>query len=85
MRGVSVVVAVLVIAVVIALVSRGRSSGHGCVHATFPGPVGAVHVDRCGGPARTLCMTLGGRGGYTGEAERTIAAECRKAGLSVRS
>jgi len=74
----------LIVAVVVSLAAGGAGSGQGCVHAPFPGPVGAEHVDSCGQPARALCAELGTRGsGYAGEAARTIAVECRKAGLRV--
>jgi hypothetical protein len=77
------VTAVIVIGVVIALVAGGQSSSDGCVHATFPGPVGAEQVNQCGSGARSLCTTLRSSGQYGPEAVRTIAAECRRAGLAV--
>lgn len=73
----------LVVAVIVSFAATGRGSGHGCVHAVFPGPVGAQEVYRCGAAAQTLCASLRASG-YTGEARATIAAECRKAGLAVR-
>ena len=75
----------IVIAVVVSLAASGPSSGHGCVHATYPGPVGAEQVNECGAGARTLCATLRASSGYGPEALRTIASECRKAGLAVGS
>jgi hypothetical protein len=81
-QAVGAVTLALVAAVAIALVSSGASSQNGCVHAVFPGPVGAERVDSCGVGARSLCAGLGASG-YTGEAARTIASECRKAGLRV--
>jgi hypothetical protein len=75
----------LVIAVVVSIATSGQSSGNGCVHATFPGPVGAEQVNQCGAGARSLCATLNSAGGYGPEALRTIASECRKAGLPVRA
>jgi hypothetical protein len=77
------VTAVIVVGVVIALIVSGPSSGHGCVHATFPGPVGAEQVNVCGSEARSLCATLSSSTQYGAEARSTIATECRKAGLAV--
>jgi len=82
-RGAGVVGLALVLAVVVSLAVGGGSSGHGCVHAVFPGPVGAEHVDSCGGAARALCASVLTAGQYGPEARRTIAGECRKAGLAV--
>ena len=73
----------LAIGVVISLSSTGRSSGHSCVYATIPGPVGAEEISRCGSDARALCRSVGVPGGYNGESGRSIATECRKAGLPV--
>ncbi len=81
-RAVAGVALALVVAVVVAIASTGPSSKNGCVHAVFPGPVGAERVDGCGAGARALCAGLAASG-YTGEAARTIASECRKAGLRV--
>lgn len=84
-RIMAAVTAVLVVGVVIAIVAvgSGQSSGAGCVHATFPGPVGAEQVNQCGAGARSLCATLKSSGQYGPEALRTIAGECRRAGLAV--
>jgi hypothetical protein len=68
---------------VVSIATSGQSSGHGCVHAIFPGPVGAEQVNQCGAGARSLCATLNAPGGYGPEARRTITSECRKAGLPV--
>lgn len=80
MAGITVVI---VVGVVIALAAGGPSSGNGCVHAIFPGPVGAEQVNQCGSGARSLCATVHSSGQYSAEAVRTIAAECRRAGLPV--
>jgi hypothetical protein len=80
MAAVSIVV---VVAVVVSIATSGPSSGGGCVHAVFPGPVGAEQVNQCGAGARSTCATLNSASGYGPEARRTIAAECRKAGLPV--
>lgn len=78
------VTALVVVAVVIVIVAAGgQSSAGGCVHAIFPGPVGAEQVNQCGSGARTLCATVRSSGQYGPEAVRTIAAECRRAGLPV--
>ena len=82
-RIMAAVTAVIVVGVVIALVAGGQSSGNGCVHAIFPGPVGAEQVNQCGSGARTLCATLRSSGQYGPEAVRTIAAECRRARVPV--
>jgi hypothetical protein len=73
--------ALLIVATVVSLAISGPSSGRGCVRATFAGPVGAERVDECGAAARQLCATLR-TSGYEGDARTTIAAECRKAGLT---
>ncbi len=77
------VTAVIVVGVIIALAASGPSSANGCVHAIFPGPVGAEQVNVCGSEARSLCATLNASTQYGPEARRTIAAECGKAGLPV--
>jgi hypothetical protein len=84
-RIMAAVTGVLVIAVVVSIATSGQSSGHGCVHAIFPGPVGAEQVNQCGAGARSLCATVNAAGGYGPEARRTITSECRKAGLPVPS
>lgn len=81
--GVLATVAALVIALVVSIGTAGPSSGHGCIYATIPGPVGAVQVNECGGTAVSTCSTVDAPGAYAPGAARTIAAECRKAGLSV--
>jgi hypothetical protein len=84
-QAVSGVAVVLVIAVLVSILASGAGSAHGCVHATYAGPVGAGQVNACGSQARSLCNSLGTPGsGFTAETARTIAGECRKAGLRVR-
>jgi hypothetical protein len=83
LRGVGAVAVALVVAVVVSLAVSGRSSGHGCIHAVFPGPVGAEVLDRCGAAARSLCASAAEQSGYGPEGRRTIAGECRKAGFRV--
>jgi hypothetical protein len=82
-RGAAAVAFALVVTVAISLAAGGRSSRHGCIHATFPGPVGAEQVDSCGTAARGLCASVLANASYGPEARRTVAAECRKAGLPV--
>ncbi len=79
--GVLGVVAALAVVLVISFVSSGPSSGHGCIYATIPGAVGAEQVHECGSTARATCRTV--KVAYPPQAAQTIAAQCRKAGLSV--
>jgi hypothetical protein len=81
--GVLGVVAALAVVLVISLVSSGPSSGHGCIYATIPGAVGAEQVHECGANARHTCGSINAPGAYTRQAARTLAVECRKAGLPV--
>ena len=81
--GVLGVVAALAAALVISFVGSGPSSGHGCIYATIPGAVGAEQVHQCGAGARDTCRSVNTPGAYTPQAARTIATQCRKAGLPV--
>jgi hypothetical protein len=81
--GVLATVAAVAIALVISIGTAGPSSAHGCIYATVPGPVGAVQVNECGRNAASTCSTVEAPGAYAPGAARTIAAECRKAGLRV--
>jgi hypothetical protein len=81
--GVLGVVAALAVVLVISFVSSGPSSGHGCIYANIPGAVGAEQVHECGANARHTCRSLNAPGAYTRQAARTLAVECRKAGLTV--
>jgi hypothetical protein len=81
--GVVATVAAVVIALIISLSTAGRSSANGCIYATIPGPVGAVQVNECGAAAQSTCAAVFAPGAYAPGAARTIAAECRKAGLPV--
>jgi ABC-type Co2+ transport system permease subunit len=81
--GVLGVVAALAVVLVISLISTGPSSGHGCIYATIPGVVGAEQVHQCGAEARATCSSVKAPGAYTAQAARTLAVECRKAGLPV--
>lgn len=82
--GVLGVVAALVVAVAVAFAVRGASSARGCIHMVLPAATGAQEIDQCGAAARVTCASVGTRGGFTPQAARTAAAECRKAGLPVR-
>jgi hypothetical protein len=73
----------IVVAVVIALASGGRTSAHGCIYATVPAATGAQEIAQCGAPAASTCASLKTPGAYTQQAARTIAVQCRKAGLTV--
>jgi hypothetical protein len=81
--GVLATVGAVVVALVISFATAGPSSGHGCIYATIPGVVGAVQVHECGVAAHSTCATVNAPGAYAPGAARTIAAECRKAGLPV--
>jgi hypothetical protein len=67
---------------VVAITTSGRSSGHGCVAVTIPYALGGQQINKCGQAARSFCTSAGEPGGFTGAAGQTIAAQCRKAGLS---
>lgn len=83
LTGVLALAAAIAVAVVIALASAGKSSSHGCIYATIPGAIGAGQVSQCGAAARSTCATVYRPGAYVPASARTIAAECRKAGLPV--
>lgn len=79
--GVLGVVAALAVVLVLSFVSSGPSSANGCIYATVPGAVGAEQIHECGATARSTCQTV--HAAYPAQAAATVAAECRKAGLSV--
>jgi hypothetical protein len=81
--GVLATVAAVVVALGISIGTSGPTSARGCIHATIPGVVGAVQVNECGGAARSTCSAVFAPGAYAAGAARTLAAECRKAGLPV--
>lgn len=83
LRGVLAAVAVIAIVVAVSLATAGKSSSHGCIYATIPGAVGAEQISECGATARYTCATVFKPGAYAPPSARTIAAECRKAGLPV--
>ena len=81
--GVLAIVAAVAAALGISIGTSGPASAHGCIHATIPGVVGAVQVNECGAAARSTCSTVFAPAAYAPDAARTLAAECRKAGLPV--
>jgi hypothetical protein len=83
LRGVAAAIAVIAALVIIALASAGKRSSHGCIYATIPGAVGAEQISQCGATARYTCATVLEPAAYTPSSARTIATECRKAGLPV--
>jgi hypothetical protein len=82
-RGVLAVLAVILVALVVSLATAGPSSGHGCIHLTIPGDVGAQQIDQCGAQARDTCQTVNQPGSYPPASARAVAAACRRAGLPV--
>jgi hypothetical protein len=82
-RGVVAITAAIVVAVVIALATGGRTSSHGCIYATVPAATGAEDISQCGATATSTCASVRAPGAFTQQAARTIAVECRKAGLPV--
>ncbi len=81
--GVIAITGALVVAVVIALAAGGRTSSHGCIYATVPAATGAQDIAECGGAASSTCATVRTPGAFTRQAARTIAEQCRQAGLAV--
>ncbi|MGA2925952.1 MAG: hypothetical protein ABSG43_08145 [Solirubrobacteraceae bacterium] len=73
----------LLLVVVIALSSSGRSSAHGCLYVTIPAATGAQEISECGSTARATCASARTPGAFTQQAAAEIASECRKAGLPV--
>jgi len=76
-------VAALAVVLAVAIGTAGKSSAHGCIHATIAGPVGAQEVDQCGAEARSTCLTARTSGAFTSPGARVIEQQCRKAGLPV--
>jgi hypothetical protein len=77
----AVVAAGLLAVAVIAVVSKGHSSGKGCVDVTIASALGAQEFYYCGQHAKSFCVQSGAPGGYTGNVRDEIAVQCRKAGL----
>jgi hypothetical protein len=83
LTGVLAAVVVLVVVLVISLSTGGPSSARGCIYATIPAATGAQQISQCGATARDTCASVHAPGSFTAQAARTVAAECRKAGLPV--
>lgn len=83
LAGVLALVAAIAVALVVSLAAGGPKSGHGCIHATVPGAVGAVEINQCGAQARATCQSAEQPGAYPPSSARVVAGECRKAGLPV--
>jgi hypothetical protein len=83
LRGVVGLVAALGVVLIISFATAGKSSSHGCIYATFAGVVGADQISQCGAVARSTCATVYRPGTFTPASARTIAAQCRKAGLPI--
>jgi hypothetical protein len=81
--GVLGLVAIGAVVLVISLATAGHKSGHGCVSVGLAYSTGGAQVYRCGASARQLCQSVNRPGGTTGGAARSLAIECRKAGLPV--
>lgn len=81
--GVLGAIVALLVAVLIAFAVGGPSSAHGCIHAVVPAATGAQEINQCGGAARATCGSLANSGNFTAAAARSVAVECRKAGLAV--
>jgi hypothetical protein len=79
------VLAVVAVVLVISIATAGKTSAHGCIYATIPGAVGAQEVYECGSRARSTFQSTASPGAYTPQAARSIAGECRKAGLPTGS
>lgn len=82
-RGVLGILGLLVVALVISFATSTRKSGHGCVSVALAYSTGGQQIYRCGASAKALCAGVGKPGGITGPPARTVATECRKAGLPV--
>jgi hypothetical protein len=82
-RGVLGILALVVVALVISFATSTKKSGHGCISVALAYSTGGQQVYRCGASAKAMCAGVGKAGGVTGEPARTVATECRKAGLPV--
>jgi hypothetical protein len=83
LRGLLAAIMALLIAVVIAFTAGGRSSAHGCIHAVLPAATGAQEINQCGGAARATCASAARPGNFTVAGARSVASQCRLAGLAV--
>jgi hypothetical protein len=84
MQVLGAVVTLAVVAVaVIAITTKGHSSGNGCVDVVIPYSVGGQELYQCGAKARALCAGVDTPNGFSGTAGQAVAGQCRKAGLRV--
>ncbi len=83
MGSVLAVLVVLAIGLTVSFANSGHSTGHGCVDVTIAYDTGGQEIYKCGSAARTMCSAVGTPGGFAGDAGRSIAEQCRKAGLRV--
>ena len=81
--GVLGLIMALLVAVVIALATGGPSSAHGCIHVVLPAATGSQEINQCGSAARATCASAAKSGNFTAADARSVASECRKAGLAV--
>jgi hypothetical protein len=77
------IVAAVVVVLAISIVSKGHHTGNGCIDATLPYAFGGQEIYRCAAAARHECAAANTPSGFTHEAGRLIAIECRKIGLPV--
>jgi|SRR5579884_157677 len=83
LAGIGAALALLVLIVVIALLSAGRTSANGCIYVTIPAATGAQEINQCGAAARSTCASAEAPGAFSPQSAAAIAAACRKAGLAV--
>jgi hypothetical protein len=81
--GVLATVVAIAVVLVISFSAGGQTSSHGCIYVTIPAATGAQQINRCGAVARDTCASSQTPGAFTAQAARTVAAECRRAGLPV--
>jgi hypothetical protein len=81
--GVLGTLAALLVVLVISFASTGHKSAKGCIDVSLAYSTGGAEVYRCGASARAMCAEVGARGGLSGKAADTVAAACRKAGLTA--
>lgn len=82
-RSVLAVLAVLAVVLIVSLAAAGKKSGHGCIYLTIPAATGAQDVYQCGATARSTCQSTAVAGAFSPQAARSVATECRKAGIAI--
>jgi hypothetical protein len=75
--------AALVVAVLVAVLTAGHSTGGNCIDVTIPYSIGGQEFYQCGATARATCRSIGAPGGFVGRAGAAVASECRKVDLPV--